>query len=700
MSESTTKVDHSGGDPKKSTRAGRRIDSDSSFLRQPQALAGGTAEGFLPETTAIRVDSADAAPASRLISGDKYWASSGWRVRVFDGSRTKWINLTRPFALIGSHPCCALRIRGLHVPEVAYIACCLRNHIEVWPTAPIAFPRWGVIDSQTEVVVGPCSMTFHHAADGDQSFDGRNLHEADSLRQRNPRVAEAGLPSNAAHLADSEVETCFFWSGNELPRTLRRPVTVIGDDHPSILRLHKCGMGVCNFAAVVQDQKLWLLDLSAKMMKRRERVRRFEHPGDRMMAGDAEMELVSIRAVVRSDRSEASAVGVAERVHDDPGAQINLRSKLHLIKGNDPVGDLSAETAWNRINETLGLIGNVVEDSQMPPTDDGQSSSSRDTSPDGPDPSPGPPDAGPHGSLKKNQLHQGEISGEEDRESAAAAAAAADSRTDADGRRDSLGQDVGTGPADPDRQQPSHANLMGVDRSDGRGHNECNDIEGSNSGAEPSETDQESLKFDEFKKPGNENSQSTSSTNYDSIDVSNSTRRTVESSRSPFVLGDRLGSLLVAFRGAVSAMNKIVPIPITVFRRSHDGGNGTMGDVDQSQTRTSDDFEMSAIDQVMRTTNPTDDVLGTLEVRRSDLPTGNDSIAVSAHLPKQGYPGDTKGSSEGDAELIASGLTMRLSKLSRSRGAKGRTWRRLSFGLSLVLVIVVLRLVFFFLMKN
>ncbi len=270
---------------------------------------------------------------SRLRPDDgsgRYWSAPPCRVRVDDGSKVTWIDLKRPYALIGSHSCCTLRIRGAHVPEVAYFLCCLRDRVEIWPTAAIAFPRWGEIGPDLQVVLGPCSLTFHLA----KALPGRN--------------------QPGSFLADCEIETRLSWPGQDFPKTFRRPVTVIGDDHPSVLRLHGRGLTRCHYAAVVQDESAWLVDLSARRMQRSVRVRRFHQPGETFQLGDAVLEFVSAKPRVPQSDEDDSGIGLGI---GEPGSDIHSQSNIHSNSDLHSQSDIHSEDDIHSDDGPSGMSG-------------------------------------------------------------------------------------------------------------------------------------------------------------------------------------------------------------------------------------------------------------------------------------------------------------------------------------------------------
>ena len=163
------------------------------------------------------------------------WRSPPWRVRIQTADEEHWLEMQKPFALIGSHPRCDIQIGSAHTASVVYFACCFEDSIEVWPTAAIAFPRWGIVQPEHELLVGRHRLALHHPS----------VDAAHPPPLYNPRALPVRLS----------------WGGREHRKVFRRPVTILGESHPSILRLHGQGLYLSDTAAVAQDGDLWLVDL-------------------------------------------------------------------------------------------------------------------------------------------------------------------------------------------------------------------------------------------------------------------------------------------------------------------------------------------------------------------------------------------------------------------------------------------------------
>ncbi len=203
-------------------------------------------------------------------SEQQLWHAPACKIRIVSDDDESWFDLDRPYALIGSHRCCDIQVGGSSsIPPVAYFVCCLDDSLEVWPTSAIAFPRWGAIRPDTELLVGQSRITLHHPL----------VSASDN----------APLP----YLSETVVETNMTWPGKSIPKSFRRPVTIIGDTHPSVLRLHGRGMRRCHFAAVVASDRLWMVNISAADLPHSERVRCLSKPGESTPIGDVIVEFLS-----------------------------------------------------------------------------------------------------------------------------------------------------------------------------------------------------------------------------------------------------------------------------------------------------------------------------------------------------------------------------------------------------------------------
>jgi hypothetical protein len=195
------------------------------------------------------------------------WEADSYRIRVIHGDSESWITPSQPFALIGAAQCCDVKLVGSkNLPQVAYFICCLRDRIEAWPTAAIAFPRWGVVSPEMELLVGHFRITVHR--DDPVTKDATE-------EEVNAEVIQTRLTANK----------------RTLNKKLKRSVTIIGDGHPSMLRLRDQGLDQCHFAAVAQDSQLWIVNVAGQSLTLNERVQILRKPGDTARMADLSIEL-------------------------------------------------------------------------------------------------------------------------------------------------------------------------------------------------------------------------------------------------------------------------------------------------------------------------------------------------------------------------------------------------------------------------
>ncbi len=191
-----------------------------------------------------------------------YWPTARWKMAISGGESEQWIEPSLPFALIGSHGCCAGHIPGKRVPEVVYLACCFSDSIEVWPVCPIAFPRWGIVEPQHELLAGRKRIgLIHQSHHSWEKIATRGSHPDPSAiitatrKEASEMLANESPPSLTAQIT-------IDWDGKVRPRRLFRRVTIVGDDHPSTLRLHAQGMQQCDHAIVADGESVWLINLN------------------------------------------------------------------------------------------------------------------------------------------------------------------------------------------------------------------------------------------------------------------------------------------------------------------------------------------------------------------------------------------------------------------------------------------------------
>lgn len=221
--------------------------------------------------------------------------------------------MERPFALLGNHPSSDARVGGSRGPALAYVVCAFPEAVEVWPLAAVAFPRWGVIQSHHELLVGSQRITVEHPA----------------------TMPGGPAPPDLPELA---ISTMLVWDRQPRAKVFRRRVTIIGESHPSVMRLHDRGLRACDHAAVVYKRTLWMLDLNPDRWEnsRQPPVVKLDTSGDstqvggvtiRFNAAVAQQSLPPELARLSRAASASGAVSASDSV-SAPGAGTKRRWQL------------------------------------------------------------------------------------------------------------------------------------------------------------------------------------------------------------------------------------------------------------------------------------------------------------------------------------------------------------------------------------
>jgi hypothetical protein len=177
---------------------------------------------------------------------------------ISQGGDIRWLSPSLPFATIGSGERATARVTDSRIPQMAYLICAFADSIEVWPLCAIAFPRWGVMRSGDSLRVGKAEITFYHSHDETKPDSPRDRPinpSAMPVRHGNFFSAITGHPPNPPRI----VICCF---GMCRYKTLRRRVTIMGEDHPSTLRLYGFGLTACSHAIIAVNGSAWLIDLT------------------------------------------------------------------------------------------------------------------------------------------------------------------------------------------------------------------------------------------------------------------------------------------------------------------------------------------------------------------------------------------------------------------------------------------------------
>ena len=167
-----------------------------------------------------------------------YWPSAPWTARLTSSSQSLSINMDLPFAMVGSHPYCHIRIDKPGTPDLVYVVFSFKETIEVWPTVAIAFPQWGPLADSQPLMVGGTSILFEQ------------------------RENEAPLPENfrrssKMHILDLDGEPHI----KRRSVLLNHRVQIVGGNHPSTIRIRDVGLSDCEQAIVGFDECCWQIDL-------------------------------------------------------------------------------------------------------------------------------------------------------------------------------------------------------------------------------------------------------------------------------------------------------------------------------------------------------------------------------------------------------------------------------------------------------
>ena len=167
-----------------------------------------------------------------------------------------------PFALVGGHPSCQIRIDKRGTPDLVYIVFSFNETIEVWPTTAVAFPQWGPLAVDTPLMVGGTRIHFEQQLGG-------NPHSENYKR------------SSIMHILDVDGGP----SKKKRSVVLEHRVQIVGGDHPSTIRIRNVGLRTCEQAIVSFDECCWQINLRQNTAEP-DRVRQVFVDNDRMKIGE------------------------------------------------------------------------------------------------------------------------------------------------------------------------------------------------------------------------------------------------------------------------------------------------------------------------------------------------------------------------------------------------------------------------------
>ena len=219
------------------------------------------------------------------------WSSKRWGARIRRKGEDQCIDLERPFALVGSDPRCDVQIGDSKLPSVVYLAVAFGDRIEVWPTCPLAFPIWGRVSKHQILLAGKSRIQFFMKDDPKLMPEGE-LEDEDSLDISKDDAFGAGIElpdyqpppvhfgAGKTAIAPPTAQLILDWGSGPRPKALSRNVSIIGEDHPSLIRLHRAVLRQCDHGVVCYGDDVWLIDLHPERLAEDESVIRRVMPGD------------------------------------------------------------------------------------------------------------------------------------------------------------------------------------------------------------------------------------------------------------------------------------------------------------------------------------------------------------------------------------------------------------------------------------
>ncbi len=162
------------------------------------------------------------------------WPFAPWSITIARDQKSKRFTPSRPFVKIGSHPTCDIRLSAKESPEFAYLLVSLQRDVEAWPLANMDRPVFGVISQEETIAIGSFRLTVS------SNLSREPLEESQEFPQL-------------------ELER----AGQIKLTKLVRPVTIVGDDAPSLMRWRGVGLSPCHGAIISQSGKAWYLPLFA-----------------------------------------------------------------------------------------------------------------------------------------------------------------------------------------------------------------------------------------------------------------------------------------------------------------------------------------------------------------------------------------------------------------------------------------------------
>ena len=210
----------------------------------------------------------------------QYWPSEQWSYSVNGEEAEGWTDLKMPFALIGSHPRCHIQIEYNRLPPVVYFAVACGPKIEVWPLCEIAFPIWGRLKPDTRIMIGRTRLRL----------------KGDRLASLPPSVNSPAPDDQDSYnelmedLESAQASLVMEWETGERVRKLNRRISVLGEGHPSLMRMHGLGLRTCELGVICVGMRIWVIQLNPDAIAENEPlVRELIPGGESIWVGDVHL---------------------------------------------------------------------------------------------------------------------------------------------------------------------------------------------------------------------------------------------------------------------------------------------------------------------------------------------------------------------------------------------------------------------------
>lgn len=182
----------------------------------------------------------------------QFWPSTRWSFSSNQQPADTWTELPLPFALIGSHDRCQIQLQYKRLPPVVYFAVICGSKIEAWPLCGIAFPIWGRVRPSTQLMIGKKKLKLI-GEDAPNWPTAAGTLPGDSINDVSPLSVEAESP-DASLILD--------WGAGPQTRKLNRRVSILGEDHPSTIRMHGLGLRECELGIICVGTRIWAVQLN------------------------------------------------------------------------------------------------------------------------------------------------------------------------------------------------------------------------------------------------------------------------------------------------------------------------------------------------------------------------------------------------------------------------------------------------------